>query len=650
MSLIAELKRRNVIRVAIAYMVVSWLTLQAGDVLFGLLGVPDWGLRLLFGILALGFPVALVLSWIYELTPEGLRRDPGHSVDPAFSRQAGHRLNVTVIVLLLIAIALFVVSTFLPRSAPQQQTSNADRDIVAPSQETAVAQPAQASIAVLPFEALSADESDVYFGKGIAEELLNALTQFPGLKVAARTSAFAFEGRNVELREIGEQLDVAHVLEGSVRRSGERLRVTAQLIRVEDGFHLWSETYDRTLTDVFAIQDDIVRQLSRTLEVRLGVGGGAGRAERGNVDPQAYEQYLRGLALWGERDNPPSNRRAALAAFRLSAEIAPDFADAWAAIGNVSAFSTSGSLQIPNEQLIEQGDAAFKRALELDPDNAAAHSGMVSWAGRFGLSLEAAHAHLVRALELAPNRAESHYSAAFFWALIGDVDAATLAYDRAAALDPLNRTVQRSRAIYLISIGRDEQGFRFFDECLRQDCLPGLTGVFGLSAMIIAGDRERIEAWYEVVAPSLQAMMNEVPAGHSNALRATLVLWFARSRGEQIPLSIDGLSAEDLLADPPLVGLVGPMLASELSAEVFFDFLDGMHGERRLLTQPFSLTPLYRESHTYPDRVLAHPRYLELWSQPGMAGLEAARRANGQVVGLPTRSSGPAQIESTGSE
>ncbi len=649
MSLIAELKRRNVIRVAIAYVVVSWLILQAGDVLFGLLGVPDWSLRLLFGILALGFPVALALSWIYELTPEGLRRDPGHSADPAFSRQAGHRLNVTVIVLLLIAIALFIVSTFLPRSSPQQQTSMADRDVATPSPETAAARPAQASIAVLPFEALSADASDVYFGKGIAEELLNALTQFPGLKVAARTSAFAFEGKSGDLRAIGEQLDVAHVLEGSVRRSGERLRVTAQLVRVEDGFHLWSETYDRTLTDVFAIQDDIVRQLSRALEVRLGVGGGAGRAERGDVDPQAYEQYLRGLALWGERDNPPANRKQALAAFQLSAEIAPDFAAAWAAIGNVFAFSGGDVLGLPQDEFTHQGEAALTRALELDPENAAAHAGMVSWRGRFGLRLETARRHLERALELAPNRAESHYSAGGYWDLVGDVTAAKLAYDRAVALDPLNLTVQRGRSLFLISVGRENEAFVFFDDCLRTGCMTGGPSIFGMSAMIVAGDRERTRAWAEAAAPFVRESMREQGGNISPGLRM-IAWWLERGSDESFGSGLGEMTREELLEGTPLIGLVGPALASELPADLFFDLLFESYRDRRLFSEPFALTPFYRQSHTFPAAILADPRYRELWSQPGMAELEAARRANGQVVGLPIRSSGPARIESTGSE
>ncbi|MDH3946404.1 MAG: hypothetical protein OET45_07015 [Chromatiales bacterium] len=637
MSLIAELKRRNVIRVAIGYVVLSWLLLQAGDVLLQLLGVPDWGLRLVFAILALGFPVALVLAWIYELTPDGLRRDPGQSADPGLAQQTGQRLNIAVSVLLLLAIALFAVSTFLPTSAPDRSGPLDMRTSEPGEPETPRHESVQASIAVLPFEALSEDASDVYFGKGIAEELLNALTQFPGLKVAARTSAFAFEDENVDLREIGEKLDVAHVLEGSVRRSGERLRVTAQLIRVDDGFHLWSETYDRTLTDVFAIQDDIVRQLSRALEVRLGVGGGAGRAERGNVDPQAYEQYLRGLALWGERDNPPDNRKAALAAFRLAAEIAPDFADAWSAIGNVFAFSDNDTLSLSHDEFLRQGEAALEKALDLDPDNAAAHAGLVSWMGRILLRLEAARRHLERSLELAPNRAESHYSAGYFWSLIGNVAAAKLAFDRAVALDPLNLTVQRGRALFLIGIGRDDEAFLFFDRCFETECMPGLVSFFGSSAAIVAGDRERARAWMEYLGPSIEEYLDQPPERIAPELRV-FTWWIATSLGDAAETPVEGMDLDELIEAAPFIGLAGPLLASVLPEDLMMEYLFEMYRQNRMFMSPFAMMPYYRDSHTYPEWLLSDPRYHELWSQPGMAELAKARRGNGQLIGLPLES------------
>ena len=332
MSLIAELKRRNVIRVAIGYVVLSWLLLQAGDVLLQLLGVPDWGLRLVFAILALGFPVALVLAWIYELTPDGLRRDPGQSADPGLAQQTGQRLNIAVSVLLLLAIALFAVSTFLPTSAPDRSGPLEMRTSEPGEPETPRHESVQASIAVLPFEALSEDASDVYFGKGIAEELLNALTQFPGLKVAARTSAFAFEDENVDLREIGEKLDVAHVLEGSVRRSGERLRVTAQLIRVDDRFHLWSETYDHDANDVFGVQTDIAEKIATALDVVLDDEQLEEMRSFGLQNPEAYVAFQKGVELFNDAHGAPDQNEKLLIAnewFEKTMALAPEFSDSY---------------------------------------------------------------------------------------------------------------------------------------------------------------------------------------------------------------------------------------------------------------------------------------------------------------------------------
>ena len=310
----------------------------------------------------------------------------------------------------------------------------------------------------------------------------------------------------------------------------------------------------------------------------------------------------------------------ALAAFQLSAEIAPDFAAAWAAIGNVFAFSGGGALGLPQDEFTRQGEAALTRALELDPENAAAHAGMVS-----------------------------HYSAGGYWDLVGNVSAAKLAYDRAVALDPLNLTVQRGRSLFLVAVGRESEAFVFFDDCLRTGCMNGGPSVFGMSAMIVAGDRERTKAWAEAAAPFIREQLRQEGGNISPGLHM-IAWWLERGSAESFGLGLGEMTHDELVEGTPLIGLVGPALASELPADLFFDLLFESYRDRRLFSEPFALTPFYRQSHTFPAAILADPRYRELWSQPGMAELEAARRANGQVVGLPVRSSGPAQIESTGSE
>ena len=244
-----ELKRRNVIRVAVTYLIAAWLVLQVADLVLENISAPDWIMQVFMLAFALGFPLALIFSWAYELTPEGLKREHEVDRDRSITHTTGRRLN-QITIGLLIAVILFVSfeRTFSP--------------IATESAPVATAAVADKSLAVLAFEDLSAEGDHAYFAEGLSEELLNVLSQVTDLKVAGRTSSFAFKGQNKDLREIGEILKVAHILEGSVRTSGNRIRVTAQLINASDGFHLFSETYDRDLTDIFAVQDDIAAKIS----------------------------------------------------------------------------------------------------------------------------------------------------------------------------------------------------------------------------------------------------------------------------------------------------------------------------------------------------------------------------------------------------
>ncbi len=293
-------------------------------------------------------------------------------------------------------------------------------------------------MAVLPFEALSRDDSDAYFGKGIAEELLNSLARFPDLSVVARTSAFALDDAELGAVTVGERLGVAHIVRGSVRRAGERIRVTVQLVRTADGVSLWSNTYESNATDLFAIEDEIVREIARTMQVRLGVGAGAVRSSDAGVAPSAYEQYLQGLALWGDRMRRDDTRARALAAFERAVAFDPDFADAWAGIGIVGAFSAGSPLSRDRTAFKRRTANAFATALRLDENNALAHAGLAFWHVSQSIDIEAARHHLDRAMALAPNAAQTHYAAAAVHRALGDADRALAAYDRAIALDPLN--------------------------------------------------------------------------------------------------------------------------------------------------------------------------------------------------------------------
>ena len=267
MSLLAEMKRRNVFRVAVFYAVAAWVLLQVGDLLFGALGVPPWGVRLLLGLLLLGLPMALVFAWIYELTPEGLKRE--HEVDPSASitHHTANKLNVLIAVLLIAAIGVFIADRFInhrPREQPAAAAAQQGSALPAPSAGHTPVAPTDssaASIAVLPFVNMSDDKANDYFSDGLTEELLNVLANVPGLRVIARTSSFSYKGKEVKIADVARDLNVDHVLEGSVRKSGNRVRITTQLIRSSDSSHLWSETYDRDLNDIFAVQDEISNEV-----------------------------------------------------------------------------------------------------------------------------------------------------------------------------------------------------------------------------------------------------------------------------------------------------------------------------------------------------------------------------------------------------
>jgi TolB-like protein len=322
MSLISELKRRNVIRVALLYLVAGWVILQVAQLLFDVLKLPDWTSRLVLGLLMLGFPLALIFSWVYELTPEGLKRE--HEVDrnQSITNTTARKLDLVVGGLLVVAIGMLVFDRYVDREPDARTATGSPAAVARPRARTG-----PASIAVLPFVNMSDDKANDYFSDGLSEELLNVLAKVQGLRVIARTSSFAFKGKDVTIADVAQALSVDHVLEGSVRKSGERVRITAQLIRATDSSHLWSETYDRTLEDVFAVQDEISGEVVDALKLRL-LGSQPIQAEIGGTDnPKAYEASLRGLYLRNQGQKEDT-LRAALAAYDLAIAEDPKYARA----------------------------------------------------------------------------------------------------------------------------------------------------------------------------------------------------------------------------------------------------------------------------------------------------------------------------------
>jgi TolB-like protein len=375
MSFLEEIKRRNVAKVAILYIVASWLLLQVTDVLSSLLQVPDWAGPFVVMLLILGFVPALIFSWVYEMTPEGLKREKDVDRSRSITSHTGRKINILIIVLLVLAIATVLIDRLIPHEAAvaeapvEGQAPEADSPESTDSTELAAAKFAPApdrSIAVLPFVNMSGNQENEYFSDGLTEELLNVLAKMEGLRVAARTSSFRFKGEVGDPAEIGQALNVNHLLEGSVRQSGERIRITAQLINASDGYHLWSETYDRTLTDVFAIQDEISKAVARALEVRLLGGAEAADAVRvATANMDAYNAYLKGTQLLA--GSGVETYRAAEAQFKEALRLDPDFAAAHAGLARAWVdLANWGTLNI--QETLPRVQEQIDKALAIDSD------------------------------------------------------------------------------------------------------------------------------------------------------------------------------------------------------------------------------------------------------------------------------------------
>ncbi len=365
MSLFNELKRRNVFRVGIAYTVVAWLIAQVVDLVLENFGAPAWFMRSLLVILAAGLPIALVFAWAFEMTPEGLKREKEVDRSQSIVTQTGRKLDRMIIGIMAVVIAFLVLDRFVLNdkdapavATPATQTAEAEEELT----------PAAAkgpSVAVLPFVNMSGDANNEYFSDGLTETLLHMLAQLPDLRVAARTSSFAFKGKDTGIEEIAKILGVEHVLEGSVQKAGNRVRITAQLIRGNDGFHVWSQNYDRTLDDIFAIQDEIATDVANALDTSL-LGGNNAIHNVDTTNLSAYDTYLKGLEQqaifsFGSLPEAQSLFKEALAAD-------PEFIDAKLALArNYQMMSWTGIIDEEASQQLAL--PLIQQVLEKDPAN-----------------------------------------------------------------------------------------------------------------------------------------------------------------------------------------------------------------------------------------------------------------------------------------
>ena len=439
MNLFEELKRRNVFRVVLAYLVLGWLVLQVADVLVDALELPVVWSKAVIALLLIGFIPAVVFSWVYELTPEGLKRESEIAPEKSITGHTAKKLNFSIVFLLLVAISLFVYDRFI-MGAGKVPAEPAPRGelTAAPGEE-------RPSVAVLAFENMSADTDNEYFADGISEEILNLLAGVKGMSVASRTSAFAFKGKELPIPEIAAALKVRYVLEGSVRKAGEQIRVTAQLIDADTDRHLWSETFDRALRDVFTIQDEIAAAIGGALQVELlGEGGLAVRSE--SINPDVYNRFLEARYLLRKRNSEDLDAGNQLLIDVVAAE--PRFARAHVLLGEAYLLNDTLEKLVGRDFVDKLANMHASLAREIDP-NLGGIEMILGNIAQVGEPLKALR-HYKRAIELEPMEPRPYHWRGLLYNAMGYGERCRADLDRALELDPQNPNVHFSLASCLL--------------------------------------------------------------------------------------------------------------------------------------------------------------------------------------------------------
>ena len=460
------------LRMVVVYVIAAWAVLQVVEVMMSVVGLPAWAGRVTFAVLAIGFPIALIFSWFYEITPEGISLEKDVDRSESITRVTGRRLDFIVISLLCAGLILFAYDKWWIGGPPEQ------------------------SIAVLPFTNMSGDPEQEYFSDGISEELLNVLAQIKPLNVIARTSSFSFKGQNVDIATVAEKLNVRHVLEGSVRRSGNRVRITAQLIDAADSTHVWSQIYDRELDDIFAVQEEIAAAISDALKVELALVAGEvvqpTVIKAANVD--AYDAYLRGRELIRLRGQ--ENLQEAVRHLERSLRLDNDFAPAHAQL----AIATTLLVDLPwnygelsPEEVLRKAIPHLDRAQELEPDLAEAHAGRALLAGQ-AHDPESKIEHIRKALASNPN-----YADAMLWlyqalAALGRYEESDAIRKQMLVTDPLHPVGRFNYSWRLSETGRIEEAHQLADQLIAQS--PGLGyNAHALTSLLYEGKLAEGLSW-----------------------------------------------------------------------------------------------------------------------------------------------------------
>jgi len=479
-SLFTELKRRNVFRVALAYAVVAWLLMQVSETLAPVLLLPDWVTRFVVFVLLLGFPLALFLAWAFELTPEGIRPEKSVGREESIATATGRKLDFLIIGVLAIAVIFFAWDRFSgDDTAPDTAPS------VAATVDTA-----RRSIAVLPFVNMSADPEQEYFSDGMAEEVINLLAKIPQLLVTSRSSAFSFKGKDFTIAQVGQELNVDHVLEGSVRRSGDEIRVTAQLIDVSDDSHLWSQTWDREFENVFEIQDEIAGEVVNALKIQL-----VDELPHAYVtDPQAYELYLRALPLVDEQTEASVRNAEALLLQLL--EIDPEYAPGLVLLGESEIILGEWFFRSLDDSF-ERARSYGQRAVEAAPTYSGGYVLLAKVARRYDFDSIKASQLLATAVNLEPGNIEARYFSANLKALQGDHETMVEIARERVRLDPLSSQPYWGLGHALFRARQYDEAVKAFRELMAIN--PDRTAIHAATgeALLLAGNYQEALAEFD---------------------------------------------------------------------------------------------------------------------------------------------------------
>ncbi len=485
-NLFEELKRRNVYKVAVAYVVVSWLLIQAASIMLPAFEAPAWVMKVLISALLIGFPIALGFSWAFEITPEGIKRESEIAPDKSIAQHTGRKIVGLTIAVTVVAAALFAFQMLRPKSRQMEggrnagegaaglstpatpENASAARTGLAGARPSTPAVPASdKSIAVLPFDNLSDDKANAYFAEGIQDEILTRLAKVADLKVISRTSTQHFKSAPENLREIAKQLGVMNVLEGSVQKSNDQVRVNVQLINALTDAHLWADMYDRKLTDIFTVESDIAKTIADTLQAKLSGSEQRAIAAHPTQNTEAYQLYLQGRFFWNKRTAP--DLRKAIDYFNKAITKDPNYALAYAGLAQSWLLLPAYGGGSPAD-CFPESEKAVKKALALDETSVDAHAALGDLKAVYYFDYPGSKAELERAIQLDPNSATAHHWLAN-QALenMGQTGRALSEMKRAMELDPLSLVINTNLGVAYYSAGEIDQAIQQLRRTVEMD-------------------------------------------------------------------------------------------------------------------------------------------------------------------------------------